>query len=376
MRFRAPFTLFKRRLDSGKIVWYYHVYDENGRRRQYSTGTAKKRDAWAVCIELYRKDRLIAQPSLTFADYTADWFIYDKCPYIKYRLLRGFSYSKSYAKNQRSDLERLMLPYFGIYKLDKISPALVETWLVRLHEQGYGNVSINHFLSTLKVIINEAYRRGDIDVNITPNIKPLAEHGKERGVLTVQEAQTLLAEKTWESVWSAQRMHYIYNLVAAQTGMRCGEIQALRKENVYPDHIDIKHSWDRIYGLKGTKTGKERAIPISSELYGKLTEQTGTKTEGPYLFSADSGKQPVDHKAIYKWFKRALVNIGISEKVRKERNISFHSWRHYVNSRLRAKGIPDSIIQAITGHSDLKMTEHYTHFTLEDMKDIPAALGG
>ncbi|MFP3040218.1 hypothetical protein LQZ19_00190 [Treponema primitia] len=70
------------------------------------------------------------------------------------------------------------------------------------------------------VIINEAYRRGDIETNIIHNIKPLAEHSKERGVLTVKEATQVLNEQTWKLVWSDQWMHYIYNLTAAQTRMR------------------------------------------------------------------------------------------------------------------------------------------------------------
>ncbi|GHV89489.1 hypothetical protein AGMMS50267_18490 [Spirochaetia bacterium] len=88
MRYKAPFTLFKRKLGSGKAVWYYQVYDENGRRRQYSTGTDTKTAARIVCFDLYRKNNLIQKPVQTFANYTADWFIYDKCPYVKYRLLR------------------------------------------------------------------------------------------------------------------------------------------------------------------------------------------------------------------------------------------------------------------------------------------------
>jgi integrase len=267
-----------------------------------------------------------------------------------------------------------MLPYFGAYKLDKITPTLVEEWLVKLQEQGYSNVSINHFLTTFKVIINEAFRRGDIENNITQSIKPLSEHSKEKGILTVEEATKILNEASWEKVWSKQRMHYIYNLTAAQTGMRCGEIQALHKENVFPDHILVKHAWDRKFGLKGTKTGKERTIPISSDLYQKLMDIADIQTAGPYIFSASSGKQPVEHKSVYKWFQKAFLNIGITEEERRKRNITFHSWRHYVNSKLRAQGIPDSIIQSITGHSDLKMTEHYTHFTLEDLNKVPAAL--
>ena len=62
--------------------------------------------------------------------------------------------------------------------------------------------------------------------------------------------------------------------------------------------------------------------------------------------------------------------IGVSEKERKEKNITFHSWRHYYNSYLIKKGVSDNIIQTIMGHSnDGKMTKHYTKLSVDDLKN-------
>ena len=67
---------------------------------------------------------------------------------------------------------------------------------------------------------------------------------------------------------------------------------------------------------------------------------------------------------------RALERMGISKQERKERNICFHSWRHFFNTSMRAGNISDAKTQAITGHSTLEMTERYTHFTHEDLKEV------
>jgi integrase len=149
--------------------------------------------------------------------------------------------------------------------------------------------------------------------------------------------------------------------------MRLGEIQALLKPNVRPDHIEECHAWDRIYGLKGTKTNKPRQVPISADLHNRLGTIAAKQTEGDFIFSMSNGVAPVDHSIVYKWFRRALGHIGIDDKARKERNLSFHSWRHFVNTELRTSGVPDSIVQAITGHSNQEMTDHYTHVQMEDM---------
>jgi integrase len=370
VRFKSPFSLFRRRVAPSLCVWYYTAYDENGIRRQFSTGCIRKSEARRFCLELFKRDRLLQNKSPQFDDYTADWFDYDKCLYIKGRLLRGFTYSRSFADAQRSNLTKIILPYFGKFLLDKITVTLIEQWLSHLKTKGYANISINHILSTLKVIMNEAFRRGDIAVNPVLAVRPLAEDSKEKGIFNKDEAKKLFSSTAFNDVWDGNTMHYTLNLLASQSGMRLGEIQALLKDNIYPDHIDIKHGWDRIYGIKGTKTNKPRQVPISTELYALLMKIAIGQTEGDYVFSASNGIAPVDHSIVYKWFKRALVNIGIDETERKKRNLSFHSWRHYVNSKLRANGVPDSIVQAITGHNELKMTEHYTHVQLSDMGDV------
>jgi integrase len=376
MRYKSPFTLFKRQIPCGIWVWYYAAYDENGHRRQFSTGCTRKSEARRLCMELFKANRLFQNKSPLFKDYTADWFDYDKCLYIKSRLLRGFTYSKSFADHQRSTLINIMWPYFGTYPLDKINVTLIEKWLAKLKADGYKNVSINHHLAALKVIINEAFRRGDISVNPALAVRPLAEDSKVKGVFSKEEAEKLASPDGILTVWEGNEMHYTLNLLAKQSGMRLGEIQALLKTSIYPDHIEVCHSWDRIYGLKGTKTNKPRQIPISTELYNRLEAIAADQKDGDFIFSMNGGTSPIDHSIIYKWFKRALANIGIPEKTRAERNLSFHSWRHFVNTELRTSGIPDPIVQSITGHADIKMSEHYTHVQLEDMSEARKVLAG
>ena len=71
-----------------------------------------------------------------------------------------------------------------------------------------------------------------------------------------------------------------------------------------------------------------------------------------------------------------MRNIGITEHERVERNLIFHSWRHFFNTYLRSRGVPDAKIQAITGHRTQELTEHYTKFGLEHYKDVYDAQDG
>jgi hypothetical protein len=55
MRAKAIFTVFGRKLASGKTVFYYQCYDEKGKRLwAKSTGLHKKTEATAYCMKLYR----------------------------------------------------------------------------------------------------------------------------------------------------------------------------------------------------------------------------------------------------------------------------------------------------------------------------------
>ena len=57
---------------------------------------------------------------------------------------------------------------------------------------------------------------------------------------------------------------------------------------------------------------------------------------------------------------------GITESIRKERNLNFHSLRHTFNSAMRGK-IDDKSLRAIVGHESEAMTELYTHETEQEI---------
>jgi integrase len=343
------------------------VYTDDGVRKHFSTGTKSKIQAKNYCLELLKKDKLMPRKSVKFADYAKGWFDYDTSIYIQSRLSKGFSYSRSYADHQQQALDDNIIPHFGKVLITHITVLMIEKWIIQLKQEGFSNATANRFFNHLRTILAEAHRRGDIDTNPAAAVQHLAHDSQVKGVFTQEEAEKLTCDAAKRTVWEETNLYYLFNKTASVTGMRFGELQALILENVYKDHIVVKHSWDRTYGLKGTKTGKDRVVPISHELYQELITQAKGHTAGPFVFSCDKGKQPVDHKAIQKHFSRALRAIGISEKERKERHLSFHSWRHYVNTQLRLRGVPDSVVQAITGHSTNRMTEHYTHYSAADL---------
>jgi integrase len=369
VRVREPFTVYPRLLESGRMVWYYQTYDEEGRRTNpRSTGRTNRSAARAYCFELLKLGRLNKRKVCLFSEFIEHFWDYDKCDYVQARLARGQRISKYHVYIQRKLLDKYILPTFGEMHLDKIATPFIEKWIFGLKAQGLSHSSVNHILNHIKIILEEATRKELILINPAAEVKDLAKNYVARGILELKKVRTLLRSPESANYWP-NRYLLVANLLAASTGMRLGEVQALSADCVFDDHVVVKQSWEGTYGIEDTKTGESRVIPTPTivSLYLK-----SLKDEHPsgYVFSYDGGATPIHERIIEEALYSALEEIGITESVRKERRISFHSWRHFCNTYFRAQGINDSKVQQIMDHATQEMTERYTNFALSDFLDI------
>ncbi len=370
MRFKEPFTLYTRTSTEGKKVYYYRTYTPEGKRIAYSTGKSTKAAAKEYCFKLYKSDQLLPNKTcrISFTEYSANWWIWDKCDYICGIIARGGSFSRSFADICRINLNKHILPVFGKKVLKEITASQIDSWLLSFTNKGLSNTTANHCFKVLRIMLTEAERKGLITSNPARTVKPLKENHKERGILTTAEVRKLLAPEYSKLYWN-NSLYYAGNLLAAVTGMRQGEIMALKSENVFTDHVSISFSKDKKYGLKDTKTHNSREVPIPQVMAEILADIKPSHPDG-FIFSLDGGRTTFDGNKLKEALYTALLNIGIQKDEREKRNITFHSWRHFFNTALRSGGIADSKTQKLTGHKTAAMTEHYTHFNLQDFSDV------
>ena len=271
-----------------------------------------------------------------------------------------------------------MLPYFGEKRLSAITVKTIEQWKLSLLEKQtrfkkpMSATSVNHVLRTLKTMYKEAVRISDLSYDPTDAVRFLKENRKEKSFPTIQEIHQLFDKSKIQENWNGDLKHYTMNLLAACTGMRLGACQALQNQYVFDGYVQVEHSWARKYGLTDPKGKSKRCVPIPSKTLcclKELIEISPYQESDDFIFWGVSGKKPVDQKTISEILYEVFEKIGITEEQRIERNISFHSWRHFFNSYFRTK-IPDVKLMKLTGHKSLKMTDHYTHFQLEDFKDV------
>ena len=82
------FTLFARKVPSGKTVVYYYAYDEQGRRLgPWTTGQSNRTMGRNYCNRLIKQGRLLPGTDVpTFEEYSVGWWDWEKCEYLKSRL--------------------------------------------------------------------------------------------------------------------------------------------------------------------------------------------------------------------------------------------------------------------------------------------------
>jgi integrase len=363
----GEFGIFPRR-SRGTVYYYYWIYEANGKRKYRSTGKLTYNEALKICRSLQIKGQLYKATSYAFDIFTRDFFIYEKCPYIRGKLLRGFSYGRTWAKKQRTLLENIIVPQFKEMDIRNISSTMIDDFVLKLRKSNYGVKTINHILTAIKTIFGYAMQNSFIETNPAEGIRPFKNTVKEKGIFTKMELKKLFVSFIQSEVWP-NPIHLFINAIAATTGMRLGEILALRPENIIGNTISVEYSWNRLEGLKCTKTGKNRIVPIPHELSIVIHEYISNNYITEYIFSANNGKTPIDHKTVYKHFWQALSTIGINHDNRKARNISFHSYRHTFNTMLLEAGVHPETLRLITGHS-ANMTARYAHLQLGNMPKI------
>jgi integrase len=172
---------------------------------------------------------------------------------------------------------------------------------------------------------------------------------------------TLLGKPVRDSFTDERRE--LARQVAGQEGIQGGELIALQTDNLdtAQNAIRIHHSYMIKSGkLEVLKDTQERVIPIKPSLVRQLSVFCA-KIPHIFIFKGDERDKSMSFETLYPNEEKRLTLL-LGEIARRERNISFHSFRHFFNSTIRGT-VSDDILRLQTGHSDEKMTDHYDHMT-------------
>lgn len=186
-----------------------------------------------------------------------------------------------------------------------------------------------------------------------------------RRALTEDETKRLLATATGEM--------RVLVAVGLYTGLRLGDAVHLTRDSVK----------DNVLFVVTGKTGARVAVPLHPTLRRMLAgcPECGAITPGLARVYDRSSSGVV--RKVKRLFERCGIatsakpvkgvpdKAGKKEKGKKRGPLSrplagFHSLRHTFVSRCTAAGISPAVVQALVGHSNARMTEHYTHLRNAD----------
>ena len=256
-------------------------------------------------------------------------------------------------RSHRDDESRIRVnikPFFGERDVKNVTALNVEEYRNRRLEAGVARSTTNRELALLKVMFSKGIDWGLCERNPVKKVKlfPESENIKER-ILTPEEESRLLAA-------SPAHLRPIL-VVALNTGMRRGEILKLNWSNV-----DLLR---RQILVTGTKSGKNRIIPINSDLLSVLEDLKRTKGGNGYVFANTRSGRPLQD--IKRAFHTACSAAGI-------RGFRFHDCRHTFGTRLVHRGVDLITVKDLLGHSTVKVTERYTHSTSDSKRSAVEVL--
>lgn len=264
-------------------------------------------------------------------------------------------------QDYRIMLDRHFDPFFGGRGIDKLGSDDVINYLHAKARSGLSSKTVSNHLTFLHGIFAHAVKRGWAATNpvaLVDRPRPSATDPDIR-FLEMSELEALL-RKTPDDVLG--RMERVLYLTAATTGLRQGELIALRWRDVDWTAGVIRVRRNRTRGKLGTPKSRRssRAVPISDRLAGELErhfQRSAFQADDDLPFSHPETGNPYDPSKMRSRFKDALKAAGITRAVR------FHDLRHTFGTRMAAQpGVSLRTLQEWMGHRSAQTTEIYADY--------------
>jgi integrase len=278
----------------------------------------------------------------TFADATAEW-------------LRHAAQERACKASTLTDYRlaaRRLDDALGELTLENITTETIERWRdAWIAREQPSNRTIQKYLVILGSIFRHAKRRYGLRSN------PLDDVERPR-VRSKVEIDILSPEEVWALVRAAgSEQDAAIFLTAAFTGLRQGELLALRWRDVDFEHrvVRVNRTYKSGNGVDTPKSGRGRSVPMADEVaqvLARLGERAEHTDDDELVFRGPRGH--VNAQKLGYRYKAALARAELRE-------LRFHDLRHTFGTI--AINRADIVqVQAWMGHADIKTTQRYLHY--------------
>lgn len=388
----------------------------------------------AIVAGLYEQGARDQDP--LFVDYIRLFWDYDNSPYIRTEnKLNPNSIGRDHARTCLRMLENHAIKLLPVgLKCSQVKTRHIET----IQDNILSECSVSVWLKTLQALrspITELRRKKILLSDPLFDLKKIktgSHKGTPKGALTRRETDKLLFQMFNNCTYAKEvKTHYVHTqgkragqeyitkkmvkldrrvylatALASCSGMRMGEILALRTENIrFPNFgddcenqaiVDIVAAYARLAKFKDPKGKKTREVPIPRWLANDLIDFASTNpwNDGLVFYGTVRPDTPYDSKAINRFFNHELeyllgleilqlrdpakandpennleLIMQLGNVSRKQRNITFHSTRHYFDTQ-SFNSIGGEKTRLVIGHESEEMTQLYYSVSDEDILEI------
>lgn len=264
-----------------------------------------------------------------------------------------------------------ILPTLGPVELGSVTPAKIRAWHAGLIAAGKpGRSTVAKAYRLLSTIMRTAVEDELILKNPCVLKKAGVERPPERPIATVAQVYEIAA--------AIRPRFRILVLLATFTGLRLGELQALKRRRVdieqgtlrVVEQTQLLKDGTLITGPPKTDAGvRTVAIPaaILPDLAAHLDEHSAPGPDG--LVIPGPGGVPFRRGTFYTEWKNALRSVGIE-------GLRPHDLRHTGNTLAASTGASTKELMARMGHASPRAALIYQHATAERDRAIADALSG
>lgn len=257
----------------------------------------------------------------------------------------------------RSMLENHIEPLLGGLPLKNITSSTLSEFTEALLSKGTLSCeTVNQVLTVLAMGFDFAKERYNVAL---PDIHLLKADKKVTRVLSVVEQQILVRQ-----LLLSNDIFSFGILLALYTGLRIGEVCALKWEDFANNTVHVRGTMQRLRGdsdktkviiLPPKTASSDRIIPLPSEIL-PLAERY-RKSSG-FVLERANGKL-TEPRLLQNKFAKIAAECGLTD-------VHFHTLRHTFATRCVELGIDVKTLSEILGHSDVKITlNRYVHPSLE-----------
>ncbi len=247
------------------------------------------------------------------------------------------------------NMTRVLAETFGAELIEDVTTESIARWKGAFTRQRkLSNRTLQKYLVTLHGIFKRATRVYGLPRNPVANVeRPRLPRRAGIDVFSREEVMALVRSA------DSERDAALY-LTAAFTGLRLGELLALRWEDVdfEADAIRVRRNWTA--GREGTpKSGQGRAVPMMEEVaqaLARLGQRERFTGQQDVVFCDEVGRHLV-YKSLSERYKAALETAGL-------RRLRFHDLRHTFGTHAIRHADPREVMEWM-GHADLATTQKY-----------------